>query len=44
MSKDYLPFQERKRRDVTKKVNAVIKHTEADDITETNKLAIGAAL
>ena len=36
----YLPFKkvdERKLRDVTKKVNAVIRHIETDDVTQTNK-------
>ena len=35
---------QRKLRDVTKKVNAVIKHTETDDITQTKKLAMVADL
>ena len=40
-AKEYLPFEkvdQRKLRDVTKKVNAVIKHIEADDVTQTNLL------
>ena len=43
----YLPFKkvdQRKLRDVTKKVNAVIRHIETDDVTQTNKLAMAAAL
>ena len=46
-TEEYLPFKkvdQRKLRDVTKKVNALIKHIETDDITQTNKLAMGAAL
>ena len=42
-----LPFKkvnQRKLRDVTKKVNAVIRHIETDDVTQTNKLAMAAAL
>ena len=42
----YLPFKkvdQRKLRDVTKKVNAVIRHIETDDVTQTNKLAMAAA-
>ena len=31
-------------RDITKKVNAVIRHIETDDVTRTNKLAMAAAL
>ena len=44
---EYLPFKkvdQRKLRDVNKKVNAVIKHVETDDITQTSKLAMAAAL
>ena len=43
----YLPFKkvdQRKLRGVTKKVNAVIRHIEADDVTQTKKLAMEAAL
>ena len=43
----YLPCKkvdQRKLRDVTNKVNAVIRHTETDDVTKTNKLAMAAAL
>ena len=43
----YLPFKkvdQRKLRDVTKKVNPVIVHIETDDVTQTNKLAMAAAL
>ena len=39
-TEEYLLFKkvdQRKLRDVTEKVNAVIKHTETDDITQTNK-------
>ena len=38
-TEEYLPFKkvdQRKLRNVTKKVNAVIRHTETDDITQTN--------
>ena len=31
-------------RDVTKKMDAVIRHIETDDVTQTNKLAMAAAL
>ena len=44
---EYLPFKKvdhRKLRDVTKKVNAVIRHIETDDVTQTNKLAMAVAL
>ena len=37
----YLPFKkvdQRKLRDKTKKVNAVIRNTETDDVTQTNLL------
>ena len=40
-TEEYLPFKkvdQRKLRDVTKKVNAVIRHIETDDVTQTNKL------
>ena len=46
-TEEYLPFKkvvQRKLRDVTKKVNAVIRHFETDDVTQTNKLAMAAAL
>ena len=46
-TEEYLPFKkvvQRKLRDVTKKVNAVIRHIETDDVTQTNKLAMAAAL
>ena len=46
-TEEYLPFKEayqRKLRDVTQKVNAVITHIETDDVSETNKLAMTAAL
>ena len=39
-TEEYLLFKkvdQRKLRDVTEKVNAVIKHTETDDITQTKK-------
>ena len=39
-AEEYLPFKkvdQRKLRDVTKKVNAVIRHIETDDVTQTNK-------
>ena len=35
---------QRKMKDVTEKVNAVIRHTETDDVTQTNKHAMTAAL
>ena len=41
----YLPFKEvdqKKLRAVSKKVNAVIRHIETDDVTQTNKLAMTA--
>ena len=44
---EYLPFKkvdQRKLRDVTKKVNAVIRHIETDDVTQTNKLATAAVI
>ena len=31
-------------RDITKKVNAVIRHIETDDVAQTHKLAMEAAL
>ena len=46
-TEEYLPFSkvdQRKLRDVTKKVNAVIRHIETNDVTQTNKLAMAAAL
>ena len=46
-TEEYLLFKkvdQRKMRDVTKKVNAVIRHIETDDVTQTNKLAMAAAL
>ena len=45
-TEEYLPFKEvdqTKLRDVTKKVNAVTRHIETDDVTQTNKLAMAAA-
>ena len=45
-TREYLPFKkvdQRKLRDVTKKMNAVIRHIETDDVTQTNKLAMAAA-
>ena len=41
----YLSFKEvdqKKLRAVTKKVNAVIRYIETDDVTQTNKLAMTA--
>ena len=35
---------QRKMKDVTENVNAVIRHTETDDVTQTNKHAMTAAL
>ena len=46
-TEEYLPFKkvdQRKLRDVTKKVNAVIRHIVTDDVTEINKLAMAAVL
>ena len=46
-TEEYLPFKkvdQRKLRDVTQEVNAVIRHIETDDVTQTNKLAMPAAL
>ena len=46
-TEEYLPFKkvdQRKLRDVTKKVNAVIKHIKIDVVTETNKTAMALAL
>ena len=43
----YLPFKkvdQRKLRDVTKKMNAVMRYIETDGVTETSKLAMSAAL
>ena len=40
-TEEYLPFRivdQRKLRDVTKKVNTVIRHIETDDVTSTNLL------
>ena len=37
-------YLSRKLGDVTKKVNAVIRHIKTDDVTQTNKLAMAAAL
>ena len=44
---EYLSFKKvdpRKLRDVANKANAVIRHIETDDVTQTNKLAMAAAL
>ena len=46
-TEEYLLFKkvdQRKLRGVTKKVDAVIRHIETDDVTQTNKLAMAAAL
>ena len=46
-TEEYLTFKkvdQRKLRDVTKKVNVVIRHIETDDVTQTKKLAMAAAL
>ena len=46
-TEEYLTFKkvdQRKLRDVTKKVNAMIRHTKTDDVTRTNKLAMAATL
>ena len=37
-------IDQRKLRDVIKKVNVVIKHIEKDDVTHTDKLAMAIAL
>ena len=40
-TEEYLPFKEvdqRKLRDISKKENAMIRHTETDDVTQTNFL------
>ena len=45
-AEEYLPFKkvdQRKLRDVTKKVNGVMGHIETDDVTQTNKLTMVAA-
>ena len=45
--KEYPLFKKvdpRKLRDVTKKVNAVVRHIETDNLTQTNKIALVAAL
>ena len=46
-TQEYPPFKkvdQRKLEYVTKKVNAVIKHIETDDVTQTNKFVMTAAL
>ena len=46
-TEEYLTFNkvdQRKLRDVTKKINAVIRHIETYDVTQTNKLTMAAAL
>ena len=46
-TEEYPPFKkvdQRKLRDVTKRVNVVLRHIETDDVTQTNKLAIAATL
>ena len=46
-TEEYQPFKkvdQRKLRYVTKKVNAVIRYIETDGVTQTNKLAMAAAL
>ena len=46
-TEEYLTFKkvdQRKLRDVTMKVNVVIRHIETDDVTQTKKLAMAAAL
>ena len=47
MKQEYLPLKkadQRKLRDVTKKMSAVVRHIETDDVTQTNKLALAASL
>ena len=44
---EYVHFKkvdQRKMKDVTENVNAVIRHTETDDVTQTNKHTMAAAL
>ena len=46
-TEEYLHFKkvdQRKMEDVTENVNAVIRDTETDDVTQTNKHAMAAAL
>ena len=46
-TEEYLPSKkvdQRKLRDVNKRVNAVTRHIEADDATEINKLAIAVVI
>ena len=46
-TEEYLPFKktdQRKLGDVTMKVNAVIRHIETDDVTQTKKPAMAAVL
>ena len=46
-TEEYLPFKKVDQgnlRDVTKKVNAVIRHIETENVTQINKLAMAAAL
>ena len=46
-TKEYPPFKKvdpGKLRDVTKKVNAVVRYIETDNLTQTNTLALAAAL
>ena len=46
-TKEYLPFNnvdQGKLRDVTKKVNELIRHIETDGVTQSNKLAMAAGL
>ena len=46
-TEEYLPFKkvgQRKLRDATKKVNAVIRHIKTNDVTQTYKLAMAVAL
>ena len=45
-TEEYLPFKkvdQKKLRDVTKKVNAVIKHIKIDGVTQTNKTGMALA-
>ena len=46
-TEEYLPFKKVDQRNLkyeTKKVNEVIRQIETDEMTQTNKLAIGGAL
>ena len=45
MKQEYLPLKkvdQRKLRDVTKKMSAVVRHIETDDVTQTNQTCFGS--